>query len=139
MAAGTSRVDRWPPRSVEGRSTPRRHVGTCRDVVAWRVPYPGRVTVFRSPSVFDEEFWQPHPYFGWEEVALGGVEVVDISVRREDILHLGHVGPVAQKLRQALATAMRPQRSQEVPEARRPVHTADDGGSDTDAERARPG
>lgn len=70
-------------------------------------PYPGRVIVFRSPSVSDEAFWQPDPHFGWDEVALGGVEVVDVSVRHEDILQRGHVRPVAQKLREALAATVR--------------------------------
>ena len=72
-------------------------------------PYPGRLVVFRSPSPIDDAFWQPHPYFGWDEVALGGVEVVDISVHHDDILRATHVTPLAQKLREALAAPMRAQ------------------------------
>ncbi len=70
-------------------------------------PYPGSVTVFRSPRVVDVAFWQPYLYFGWEEVALGGVDVIDIPVHHREILHPANVGLVAQKLRAALAAAAR--------------------------------
>jgi len=72
-------------------------------------PYPGRVTLFRSPGhqllcSFDDRY-------GWGELAQGGVDVKIISGAHEQILEEPHVQSVARELKSALDTAFKNRRA----------------------------
>src|ERR1044071_9360330 len=66
-------------------------------------PYPGRVTLFRSPG--HQLFCSLDEQYGWGELAEQGVAVKIVSGAHEQILEEPHVEGVARELERALEEA----------------------------------
>ncbi len=64
-------------------------------------PYPGRLTVFKPGSNYD---FYPDPHMGWDGLAAGGLEVVDLQVNPHAMLMHPHVIRLAQSLQRQLAS-----------------------------------
>jgi oxalate---CoA ligase len=62
-------------------------------------PYPGQVTLFRAVERLDAA---DDPYRGWDQVALGGVEVHDVPGDHSSMIREPHVAVLAARLKACL-------------------------------------
>jgi thioesterase domain-containing protein len=67
-------------------------------------PYPGRITLFRSAGRFSQ-IYPDDPYWGWDSVAAGGVEVHEVPGRHGKMLSERHVRALAAQLKTSLEQA----------------------------------
>jgi aspartate racemase len=67
-------------------------------------PYAGRITLFRSAGRFSQ-IYPDDPYWGWDSVAAGGVEVHEVPGRHGKMLSERHVRALAARLKTSLEQA----------------------------------
>lgn len=70
------------------------------------IPYPGRVTLFKSLERSSGVSYTIDPELGWGKIALGGVEVIDCPSDHLGMLRDPYVRTVAEHLLQCRATAL---------------------------------
>jgi len=68
-------------------------------------PYRGRIDLFRTEDVAPVEFYELDPLLGWSGMALGGIEVHELSGRHGDYLREPQVGTFAELLTACLTRA----------------------------------
>ncbi len=69
-------------------------------------PYHGRIALFRATK--QPAGYLPDPSLGWQRVALGGLEVVEVPGYHGAIVYEPRVAPLARKLKELLDEAARP-------------------------------
>ena len=66
-------------------------------------PYAGRVTLFRALQ--GHVLRCPDPTLGWKEIALGGLEIVEVPGEHDVMIEKPHVGELARKMRECVDRA----------------------------------
>jgi len=66
-------------------------------------PYPGCITLFRATE--QPYGIYPDPALGWAELAIGGLEIVDVMGHHGAIIREPRVRALAQKLNESLRKA----------------------------------
>jgi thioesterase domain-containing protein len=67
--------------------------------------YPGRVTLFASAAGRFSQIYSDDPFWGWDDVAAGGVDVYEVPGKHGKILSERHVGALATRLKSCLEQA----------------------------------
>jgi thioesterase domain-containing protein len=66
-------------------------------------PYKGKVTLFRARQ--GHILRCPDPSLGWQKIAQGGLEIIDVSGEHDVMVEMPHVGELARKLRESFDRA----------------------------------
>jgi amino acid adenylation domain-containing protein len=70
-------------------------------------PYPGRVTLFKASEGTNEHPFDPEDLgLGWEELAMGGVDIRMISGTHENMVSAPHVSDLAEQLGRCIGRAV---------------------------------
>jgi thioesterase domain-containing protein len=101
--------DPWKPetktRAVKDKTRPW-YVRTKRALNSYEAqPYPGRITLFRTPATKHSWMFHNEPYLGWDRVAGGGVEVHEVPGEHSTLLEEPQVQVLAARLKTCLEQA----------------------------------